>query len=87
VREMVKTLPKGKVLPRPTAITTVAAARGAGNGPTSIAAPASESEEMDRRMGLRGTKFGCKREGNALVFGLVLDDDAGQSQPPAAVAK
>lgn len=91
VREMVKTLPKGKVpAPRIVPITTVAAARGATNGPVAAsAAPATEGEDLDRRMGLRGTKFGCKREGNALVFGLVVDDDAvaDQSQPPAAVAK
>lgn len=91
VREMVKTLPRGKVQPpRTVPITTVAAARGATNGPTAVAAPASETDDMDRRMGLRGSKFGCKREGNALVFGLVVDDDAvagQQSPPPAAAAK
>lgn len=86
VREMVKTLPKGKVQKRVAAITTVAASQGTNRGPTTIAAPASETDDLDRRMGLRGSKFGCKREGNALVFGLVDDDVTGQEAPPPAAA-
>lgn len=89
VKEMVKTLPKGKTQPRVAAITTVAASKGASAPALATAAPATEAEDLDRRMGLRGSRFGCKREGNALVFGLVADDVATEQQapPPAAAAK
>lgn len=82
VRELVRTLPKFKPVAKRTApITTVAALRGVTQtndegGP--------EAEELDRRMGLRGQAFGCKREGNVQLFGLVADKD--RSQPTAAAS-
>lgn len=71
VREMVKTLPKGKVA-KPVPITTVAAARGS---TTATLASSSENEELDRRMGLRSSKFGCRREGTSMLFGLVAEEE------------
>lgn len=78
VRDMVKTLPRGKV---PSAkkppITTVATART--ETPTTRSA---EALDMDKRMGLVRSKIGCRRDGSTMYFG-VMDDDK-PVQPSAA---
>lgn len=70
VRDMVRTLPKGKV-PTKTKppITTVATART-----ETPVARSAEQLDMDKRMGLIGSKLGCRREGSTMYFG-VMDDD------------
>jgi ClpP class serine protease len=80
VRDMVKTLPKGPIAKR-APITTVASARGSTQGPAALA-PSSETADMDRRMGLTQQKFGCRREGSTMFFGVVADELP--ETPPAA---
>jgi ClpP class serine protease len=76
VRKFVKTLPRGPV-PKPgaaAAATTAAGVRGQTQGqphhaPTPEAA-ASYASAMDSAMGLTTTQLACRREGNALIFGV-----------------
>lgn len=75
VRDMVKTLPKGKVpAKKVAATTTVPATRGTTQGSGVSADRSPEALEMDRRMGLTVSKLGCKREGNSLIFGVISDE-------------
>lgn len=74
VRDMVKNLPRGP-LPMPTPVAKASAAtplatRGATQGGTSPT-ETSEKQELDRRMGLTKTEFGCRTVGNALEFGVM----------------
>ncbi len=72
VREMVKTLPRGKVAAgRGAPITTVAATRSHTQGEPSTSARSTEAAALDRAMGLSGTKLGCRKDGATLYFGVV----------------
>lgn len=69
VRKFVKDLPKvpgGK----PAATVAVAGTRGVGQGGPEATPPIAALNEMDRAMGLTTTALGCRRVGNALVFGV-----------------
>lgn len=75
VRELAKTLPRGKVA-KPKAITTIGT-RGETQGPTGdVSARTSDAEDMDLRMGLSGQKLGCRKEGSTLYFGVMRADNA-----------
>ena len=78
VRKFVKELPKAPVA-KPAATVAVAATRGAGQGGP-VGQPVMAVSEMDRAMGLTTTVLACRREGNALKFG-VMEVPAAQSAP------
>lgn len=78
VRKFVKDLPvvqgagdkpKAK-LGAAAAATTPAATRGEGLRPAGGSEPAAAISSMDRAMGLTSNKLECRRDGNALVFGI-----------------
>jgi ClpP class serine protease len=78
VRKFVKDLPKAPVA-KPAATVAVGATRGAGQGGPG-AQPLAAASEMDRAMGLTTTVLACRRDGNALKFG-VMEVPAAQSAP------
>lgn len=51
------------------------ATRGAGQGARASALPASEKEELDRRMGVRRVAAGVKREAHGITFGVLTSED------------
>jgi ClpP class serine protease len=85
VRDYFKSLPKSPSakaatsVAKPAAPATVTGTRGAGQGGPG-AQPAAAANEMDRAMGLTTTVLACRREGNALKFG-VMEVPAAQSAP------
>jgi ClpP class serine protease len=80
VREMVTTLPKGKIA-KLAATAAVTGTRGVSQGGPELAAAGSiEARNMDERMGLSATKLGVRRDGNAMTFGAQL----APAQPDAA---
>jgi ClpP class serine protease len=76
VRDMVKTLPKGPAIkPAAAAASTVAGVRGASQGTDApdhagAATVTDERSALARRMGLTATSLRCRKEPNALVFGV-----------------
>jgi ClpP class serine protease len=80
VRKFVKELPKAPVA-KPAATVAVAATRGEGQGGPE-AQPIAAASEMDRAMGLTTTVLACRREGNALKFG-VTEVPVAQGAPAA----
>lgn len=78
VRKFVKELPKVPGA-KPAATVAVAATRGAGQGGP-VGQPVAAISEMDRAMGLTTTVLACRREGNALKFG-VTEVPAAQGAP------
>lgn len=90
VREMVKTLPRGKPAAPKKAITTVGATRAMGQGDGSPSARTSEASELDRRMGLGAPQvLGCRREGTSLIFGVTAAPEKPATTPttkPASAA-
>lgn len=81
VREYIAGLPKAsaaKPPAKPAATAVVQATRGAGQGGPDMNTPIAAINEMDRAMGLTTTKLACRRDGNALKFG-VFEVPAAQS--------
>ena len=73
VRNYLKSMPKasaGKPVAKPAATATVTGTRGAGQGGPDASPPATAVNEMDRAMGLTTSALACRREGNALKFGV-----------------
>jgi ClpP class serine protease len=94
VRKFVKDLPvvEGSEKPKAklgaaAAAVTPAATRGEGMRPAGDS-PVAAVNEMDRAMGLVDTKLACRREGNALVFGIAeVTRTAPAATPVAGVSK
>lgn len=76
VKAIVEALPKPAKPASPTAPTAVVPTRGAGQGDPLSAPSSPDALAMDQAMGLRGHQGGIKREGTAMVFGVISKAEA-----------
>lgn len=69
-------------IPTPAAAATVTATRGEGQGPAGSSG-SPEAHEIDVAMGLKSPSPGIRRQGNAMVFGVISVEDARERLKPA----
>ncbi len=70
VKEIVNAIPKPKT-PKPAASATVQGTRGEGQVEATVPSQSDQTAEMDARMGITNYEMGVRRDGNAVVFGVM----------------